>query len=194
MMLPAALQGWAPSFGQWCIFAMQPSGISRATYLFRALGVPAGPLSRVRRVSVPRRTRRDPMSRGLGSRGRYARWGVLLAIGALLLPFAGVAAIAATPHVGDRFDYDYNTNVDGGTGDYYGYTDHMRSHSSYSVQSVQGDQVTVRGLGSWTFDGSDGTHQSDRKSTRLNSSHSQISYAVFCLKKKNTKQALVNDT
>src|SRR2546427_9455493 len=29
----------------------------------------------------------------------------------------------------------------------------------------------------------------DRKSTRLNSSHSQISYAVFCLKKQNgTKQ------
>src|SRR5688572_32576028 len=27
-------------------------------------------------------------------------------------------------------------------------------------------------------------HQRDRKSTRLNSSHSQISYAVFCLKKK----------
>src|SRR2546430_11307490 len=30
---------------------------------------------------------------------------------------------------------------------------------------------------------------SDRKSTRLNSSHSQISYAVFCLKKKNSIQA-----
>src|SRR2546430_7740791 len=28
-------------------------------------------------------------------------------------------------------------------------------------------------------------HIGDRKSTRLNSSHSQISYAVFCLKKKN---------
>src|SRR2546427_5323997 len=27
----------------------------------------------------------------------------------------------------------------------------------------------------------------DRKSTRLNSSHSQISYAVFCLKKKKRK-------
>src|SRR5206468_9430046 len=27
----------------------------------------------------------------------------------------------------------------------------------------------------------------DRKSTRLNSSHDQISYAVFCLKKKKTK-------
>src|SRR2546430_8298123 len=29
-------------------------------------------------------------------------------------------------------------------------------------------------------------HRRDRKSTRLNSSHSQISYAVFCLKKKKT--------
>src|SRR5689334_23773260 len=28
----------------------------------------------------------------------------------------------------------------------------------------------------------------DRKSTRLNSSHSSISYAVFCLKKKKTKK------
>src|SRR2546430_5498141 len=32
---------------------------------------------------------------------------------------------------------------------------------------------------------------SDRKSTRLNSSHSQISYAVFCLKKKNNNHALI---
>src|SRR2546427_2094965 len=29
--------------------------------------------------------------------------------------------------------------------------------------------------------------QADRKSTRLNSSHSQISYAVFCLKKKKNR-------
>src|SRR3989475_1847477 len=29
-----------------------------------------------------------------------------------------------------------------------------------------------------------GAQEADRKSTRLNSSHSQISYAVFCLKKK----------
>src|SRR5205085_9721553 len=33
-------------------------------------------------------------------------------------------------------------------------------------------------------------HTSDRKSTRLNSSHSQISYAVFCLKKKKKKQRI----
>src|SRR5688572_31741829 len=32
-----------------------------------------------------------------------------------------------------------------------------------------------------------GGEPSDRKSTRLNSSHSQISYAVFCLKKKKKK-------
>src|SRR3712207_8847570 len=30
------------------------------------------------------------------------------------------------------------------------------------------------------------TGEQDRKSTRLNSSHANISYAVFCLKKKNT--------
>src|SRR2546430_5827491 len=32
----------------------------------------------------------------------------------------------------------------------------------------------------------------DRKSTRLNSSHSQISYAVFCLKKKKKKDAILH--
>src|SRR5688572_32777641 len=34
----------------------------------------------------------------------------------------------------------------------------------------------------------------DRKSTRLNSSHSQISYAVFCLKKKTIKSGALNAT
>src|SRR5688572_31607921 len=34
----------------------------------------------------------------------------------------------------------------------------------------------------------------DRKSTRLNSSHSQISYAVFCLKKKKKKKKTPNNT
>src|SRR5688572_31604373 len=35
-----------------------------------------------------------------------------------------------------------------------------------------------------------GRGEGDRKSTRLNSSHSQISYAVFCLKKKITPAAV----
>src|SRR5438270_10267599 len=41
---------------------------------------------------------------------------------------------------------------------------------------VGADAVVLRGV------------QRDRKSTRLNSSHSQISYAVFCLKKKKKKK------
>src|SRR5690625_7123981 len=36
---------------------------------------------------------------------------------------------------------------------------------------------------------SDGYINADRKSTRLNSSHVAISYAVFCLKKKRKRQA-----
>src|SRR3954468_25111583 len=34
----------------------------------------------------------------------------------------------------------------------------------------------------------------DRKSTRLNSSHVEISYAVFCLKKTNNKKIKLTDT
>src|SRR2546427_2684642 len=37
-----------------------------------------------------------------------------------------------------------------------------------------------------------GGHGRDRKSTRLNSSHSQISYAVFCLKKKKRKIRIID--
>src|SRR2546430_9052013 len=45
--------------------------------------------------------------------------------------------------------------------------------------AILGDAAVTLNLG----DGPDLT-QRDRKSTRLNSSHSQISYAVFCLKKR----------
>src|SRR2546427_1261372 len=36
-----------------------------------------------------------------------------------------------------------------------------------------------------------GARAKDRKSTRLNSSHSQISYAVFCLKKKKKRSTKI---
>src|SRR5204862_2512292 len=38
----------------------------------------------------------------------------------------------------------------------------------------------------------DGEHPRDRKSTRLNSSHVEISYAVFCLKKKKNKNRSIS--
>src|SRR2546425_370147 len=75
----------------------------------------------------------------------------------LLLSFI---AAGAPPRTADFFEYNYNTYVDQGTDYYFGYSDKMISHARYTVQSVSGDLATVRGLGSWTFDGSDGTHQS----------------------------------
>src|SRR2546430_13419376 len=45
------------------------------------------------------------------------------------------------------------------------------------------DYSRQRGVGIWLW------QHRDRKSTRLNSSHSQISYAVFCLKKKKNKMS-----
>src|SRR5437870_6671740 len=41
-------------------------------------------------------------------------------------------------------------------------------------------------VGAWLL--ADEVYQGDRKSTRLNSSHVAISYAVFCLKKKKNKR------
>src|SRR5699024_11281635 len=51
---------------------------------------------------------------------------------------------------------------------------------------ARGDSVRARNVsGSLSCRGSaSASHTSDRKSTRLNSSHVSISYAVFCLKKK----------
>src|SRR2546430_13438706 len=53
------------------------------------------------------------------------------------------------------------------------YTTLFRSHTA-------GGHIHKRRL----YRGRGRQHRRDRKSTRLNSSHSQISYAVFCLKKK----------
>src|SRR3989475_191194 len=50
---------------------------------------------------------------------------------------------------------------------------------SDAIDGVRGDEATVK-----TQVGASQGAIPDRKSTRLNSSHSQISYAVFCLKKK----------
>src|SRR3712207_8050687 len=56
-----------------------------------------------------------------------------------------------------------------------------------AVVVVEHDMTFVRDLGvkvTVLHEGSVLAEGSDRKSTRLNSSHANISYAVFCLKKK----------
>src|SRR5437899_7082884 len=68
------------------------------------------------------------------------------------------------------------------------YTTLFRSHVDRGV----GWRGAIGGLFhahvGWMFRGVDRANPKDRKSTRLNSSHLGISYAVFCLKKKNKKK------
>src|SRR2546430_13492051 len=71
-----------------------------------------------------------------------------------------------------RFDCDWSSDVCS--------SDLLSFGSNRSMANVDLNRSVGDGLG-WTSSG-------DRKSTRLNSSHSQISYAVFCLKKKKKKQ------
>src|SRR2546422_4578827 len=56
-----------------------------------------------------------------------------------------------------------------------------RAHARRQVERANGGVVECRIVG-------------DRKSTRLNSSHGYISYAVFCLKKKKKKKSKFNST
>src|SRR2546427_2540371 len=78
------------------------------------------------------------------------------------------------------------------------YTTLFRSLYSGRIQEVFGSHVNVaavsaRRIGELVRVSLGERHQFlDRKSTRLNSSHSQISYAVFCLKKKKKKNKNVS--
>src|SRR3712207_7769403 len=62
----------------------------------------------------------------------------------------------------------------------------INGNTTFSVDRTGGTATNyAMGIGPLTINGSP-TVTLDRKSTRLNSSHANISYAVFCLKKKNT--------
>src|SRR5947208_16918646 len=62
--------------------------------------------------------------------------------------------------------------------------DHHSEHVTFVVSNVSQDKVFETGRR--RCPGTGACSQTDRKSTRLNSSHQIISYAVFCLKKKTT--------
>src|SRR3712207_7198718 len=72
------------------------------------------------------------------------------------------------------------------------YTTLFRSRAAVQVQLAEGAQLGQQQLVQGRPDAGLGPvpqaspagHSGDRKSTRLNSSHANISYAVFCLKKK----------
>src|SRR2546426_6848449 len=75
------------------------------------------------------------------------------------------------------------------------YTTLFRSIIAHGVEIPQ-DLSVLGGIGSqMTIHGSGEDHAGkDRKSTRLNSSHLVISYAVFCLKKKKKRRQEQNAT
>src|SRR5690625_5926810 len=62
-------------------------------------------------------------------------------------------------------------------------------HSS-TAPSLNATEIAQRVIRGSTLGSAPGTFLQDRKSTRLNSSHVAISYAVFCLKKKKDQYQL----
>src|SRR3712207_8926890 len=77
------------------------------------------------------------------------------------------------------------------------YADAPGQKLTSQILQVNGNENDPRGTGGSCFGDSGGPAFSpdkylvDRKSTRLNSSHANISYAVFCLKKKTISYALL---
>src|SRR5690625_5559797 len=60
------------------------------------------------------------------------------------------------------------------------------AQASFSIVAREQGVLAGRACAQLTFARVDRNIEQDRKSTRLNSSHVAISYAVFCLKKKTT--------
>src|SRR2546427_8469784 len=63
-----------------------------------------------------------------------------------------------------------------------------RSAAALDLSSGPVKMLAIGTMGTRGRETDIGECKQDRKSTRLNSSHSQISYAVFCLKKKKKKK------
>src|SRR5438477_4504360 len=72
------------------------------------------------------------------------------------------------------------------------YTTLFRSPPPETRQAFSGKSELYQEELLYPHQPSGGSLNRDRKSTRLNSSHMSISYAVFCLKKKKIKKLITN--
>src|SRR5438445_6951492 len=85
-------------------------------------------------------------------------------------------------HFGERMEYRYEAELLGTAG---GVRAVAEFFGDEPFLVISGDALTDIDL---TANGSSPKNSADRESTRLNSSHANISYAVFCLKKKKTRK------
>src|SRR2546430_17207595 len=115
---------------------------------------------------------------------------VLVLVSLVIVSHDGHADVLG--HAGDAVFVDDEEHVVAGDclGRYHRRMDGQLTFASVLLKGEL-DVTDVRGLTVSRQPGADHRHSldpsplhQDRKSTRLNSSHSQISYAVFCLKKK----------
>src|SRR5690554_7361599 len=102
------------------------------------------------------------------ARGRYLTKTVLLGSSLALLPITAAVAQSLPPG--------------------------LASPGSADIQQVVRQAITTNPEVKAAWNGVGGNGLTDRKSTRLNSSHVRISYAVFCLKKKKNNTAFVTNS
>src|ERR1035441_10724542 len=130
----------------------------------------------------------------------------------LLLPLAAVPQPSGLVREGDRFARDFQgtapagrslrinahgpVSVQAGAGNSITYTVHLSVRARTEAEArnvIERYNVRVTPQGEWVVITAPGgpVISTDRKSTRLNSSHLGISYAVFCLKKKKKSRILI---
>src|SRR5690606_40196979 len=92
------------------------------------------------------------------------------------------------PHACERGDLGAHLDVAGLAGTAHDHVAHLQQFPTHLLEdhSLLGESPVDRRQDPDVHRAL--TEQADRKSTRLNSSHVKISYAVFCLKKKKRKK------
>src|SRR5438034_2687959 len=83
--------------------------------------------------------------------------------------------------------FPYTTLFRSQTSGTFAFADAYYNNYENVIGNVFGEYGSACTAVSYEIEAGDGQSSSDRKSTRLNSSHTVISYAVFCLKKKKKK-------